>query len=395
MANEALVHYPAITASRRHREKPGHVEPSGGSGLPCGPFGYATSSTLSKTSRNTVGRTSAASHSVDGEISAEDPPLWIDWGRHLRSKTLCGRLGGSLEEICSDGGRLWRYVRSVRRTIVMVQDKRPGVVIATNPSIVLGFLLLFLRWSYGFKLVSDAHYAGVRAFNEAWLLQRLLDFYNARVDLVVVTNESQARFLTSLGTRAYVCQDPLPDIPKTLQSSVTPGDRSALLICSFLPDEPYEAAFEAFASLQEDGFTLFVSGNFKKAKTDLSRFPWVRPLGFLPTDRYYEYLVSVSVVIDLTTMEDCLVCGAYEALAATKPLIVSRTVALSEYFGDAVVLTDNTPDAIRESVLWAFAHRDELVQRAENWVARNQPYMNERIAGLRALLEPAALERRW
>jgi glycosyltransferase involved in cell wall biosynthesis len=312
--------------------------------------------------------------------------LWIDWGRHLRSRTLSRRLGVALEEISCDGGRLWRYLRSVRRTVATIQDRRPEVVIATNPSIVLGFLLLLLRKSYGFKLVSDAHYAGVNAFNEAWLLQRLIDFHNARVDLAVVTNESHARFLSSLGTRAYVCQDPLPDIPKAIDSTPTQGDRSALLICSFDFDEPYLAVFEAFGRLQDDGFKLFVSGNYKKAQTDLSRFPWVHFLGFLPADEYYGYLRSVSMVIDLTTEEDCLVCGAYEALAARKPLIVSRTLALSSYFGDAAVLTENTSEAIRESVLSAFAQRGELAQKAEEWVARNKPYMDERVAGLRALL---------
>jgi glycosyltransferase involved in cell wall biosynthesis len=270
--------------------------------------------------------------------------------------------------------------------VAVIHERRPEVVIATNPSIVLGLLLLLLRKWYGFKLVSDAHYVGVRAFNEAWLLQRLLDFYNARADLVVVTNESQARFVSTLGAQTYVCQDPLPDIPRPLQSRIAPAERSALLICSFNSDEPYEATFEAFSSLQEDGFTLFVSGNYRKAKTDLSRFPWVRMLGFLPTDEYYGFLLSVSVVIDLTTREDCLVCGAYEAIAARRPLIVSRTEALRDYFGDSVVLTDNTSEAIRESVLLAFAHRDELAHRAEDWVARNDLYMDQRIAGLRALL---------
>jgi glycosyltransferase involved in cell wall biosynthesis len=319
-------------------------------------------------------------------MSEQKRLLWIDWGRNVRSHTLSRRLGVALEEIPYGGGRLWRYMRSGRRTLAILQAKRPAVVIATNPSIVLGFLLLFLRKWYGFKLVSDAHYVGVRAFNEGWLLQRLLDFYNARVDLVVVTNESQARFLSSLGARAYICQDPLPDIQNAPQTRVTPGDRSALLICSFDSDEPYEAVFEAFHTLQEDGFTLFVSGNYKKAKTDLSRFPWVRLLGFVPNDEYHGYLLSASVVLDLTTKEDLLVCGAYEALAARKPLIVSRTVALKEYFGDAVVLTDNTSEAIRESVLSAFAYREELVRRAQDWVARNNLYMDERIASLRALL---------
>jgi Glycosyltransferase len=277
-------------------------------------------------------------------------------------------------------------MRSGRRTVAIIHRIRPDVVIATNPSIVLGILLLFLRGWYGFKLVSDAHHGGVTTARSRRCLQRLVDFHNAHVDLAIVTNETHARFLASLGTPAYVCQDPLPDIPKAVNSRPASGHRSVFLISSFDADEPYEAAFEAFRGLQKDGFALFVSGNYRKAKTDLSRFPWVNFLGFLPTDEYYAYLRSASIVMDLTTMENCLVCGAYEALAAGKPLIVSRTVALSEYFGDAVVLTDNTSEAIRESVLSAFAQRDQLVQRTRDWVGRNDRCMEQKIAGLRALL---------
>jgi len=316
---------------------------------------------------------------------AEQQILWIDWGRHLRTQTLSQRLGVALEEISFNGPRLWRYYRSIRQTLAALQDKRPKVVIATIPSIVLGFLLLFLRRWYRFKLVADAHYVGVKAIDDSRLMQGLLNFFNARADLVIVTNESHARFLAGLGARTYVCQDPLPQIP-VAGSSVSAGERSVLLISSFDRDEPYEAAFQAFSSLQTDGLTLLVSGNYRKAEGDLSRFPWVRLLGFLPTEDYYGYLRSASVIMDLTTLEDCLVCGAYEALAAGKPLVVSRTTALGEYFGDAVILTDNTSEAIRASVLRAFAQRDQLVQSTKVWVSRNQEYMDNRIAGLRDLL---------
>jgi glycosyltransferase involved in cell wall biosynthesis len=271
--------------------------------------------------------------------------------------------------------------------VSVIRDKRPAVVIATNPSIVLGVFLLVLRKWYGFAVVSDAHHCGVKAENRSWLLQRLLDFHNSRADLVIVTNENHARLVASLRGQSYVCQDPLPDIQHWPQSGVTLGPRSVFLICSFSSDdEPYEAVFEAFSRLTKDGFTLFVSGNWRRARTDLSRYPWVRLLGFLPADEYYGYLQGASIVMDLTTNDDCLVCGAYEALAAEKPLITSRTAALAEYFGDAVVLTEHTPDAIRESVLSAFAHRDELAIKARNWVARNKPYMDSRISGLGALL---------
>ncbi|MCI0591222.1 MAG: glycosyltransferase, partial [Gammaproteobacteria bacterium] len=301
----------------------------------------------------------------------------------LRSQTLSRKLGVELVEICERGARVWRYIISSLRTVAVIRRKQPDAVIATNPSIVLGYFLLVLRPWLGFKLVSDAHYFGVRAASGRPMLQRLLDVHNWKADLVIVTNESHARLVRSHGARTYVCQDPLPQLPLPAPPVDLEAARSVFLICSFDEDEPYEAAFMAFSSLQDQGYVLFVSGDFTKAKVDVSRFPWVRFLGFLPLHQYYGYLRSCSLVVDLTTMDDCLVCGAYEALAVRKPLVVSNTNALREYFGAAVMLTDNTPAAIRESVQVAYAQRHELARQAENWVASNQDYMNQRIAGLR------------
>jgi glycosyltransferase involved in cell wall biosynthesis len=159
-----------------------------------------------------------------------------------------------------------------------------------------------------------------------------------------------------------------------------------LLICAFHVDEPYEAAFNAFSKLQADGYELFVTGDYRNADVDPSRFPWVRFLGYLPTHEYHRYLRSVSVVMDLTTFENCLVCGAYEALAAGKPLITSRTRALESYFGGVAILADNTSDGIRAAVLSAFEQRAELAQRAKNWTMHNELHIEERVAGLRALM---------
>jgi glycosyltransferase involved in cell wall biosynthesis len=318
-------------------------------------------------------------------MAARSPILWIDWGRHLRTRTLSQQLGVELVEICFGGARIWRYARCLLATAAAIRSKRPQIVIATNPSIVLGYLLLFLRKWHGFKLVSDAHYVGVRAIPARRIMQRLLDFHNSRVDLVVVTNENHARLLQRLGARTYVCQDPLPDLPCASRLFSVPP-KSVFLICSFDVDEPYEAAFTAFSSLAEQGYSLLVCGNYMKARIDVSRFPWVRFLGFVSTEDYYRYLRSCAVVMDLTTLEDCLVCGAYEAIAAGKALVVSKTSALNDYFGDVVVLTDNTAAAIRESVVVAHSRRDDLTRKAEKWAARNRVYMRERIAGLQAEL---------
>lgn len=314
------------------------------------------------------------------------PVIWIDWARNLRTRTLAQRLGVELVEIRLTGNRLLRYLRSTVRTVAAIRRARPQVVIATNPSLVLGFLLLLLRRWYGFLLVSDAHYVGVRDLHGWPLFQKLLDLHNSHADLVIVTNGGHASYLLGQGCRAYICPDPLPDLSTRGSVPVSVPAKAVFLVCSFETDEPYEAVFAAFARLRDRGYELFVSGNYKRAQIDPARFPWVHFLGYVPEAEYYSYLRSCAVVIDLTTLEDCLVCGAYEAMAAGKPLVLSRTRALTEYFGTAVVLTENTPEAIVANVEQAHSQRLELPRRVADWIAANERYMSERIATLKQQL---------
>jgi glycosyltransferase involved in cell wall biosynthesis len=49
----------------------------------------------------------------------------------------------------------------------------------------------------------------------------------------------------------------------------------------------------------------------------------------------------VHVVIDLTAMPDCLVCGAYEALAVGRPLLLTDIPAARTLFAQAACFTNN------------------------------------------------------
>lgn len=313
--------------------------------------------------------------------------IWIDWGRHLRSQTLARCLGVDLAEIQIGGARLKRYALSTLQTFKLLLNKKPRIVIATNPSIFLGLLLLLARTLLNFRLVSDAHNFGVRSFNGNRILQRILDFHNRSADLVIVTNEPQKKLIEKLGGKAFVCQDPLPELPPSKGKLAELPPKSIFFICSFDLDEPYEAAFQALENLQDEGFRMYVSGNFRKTTINPTQFPWVTFLGFVSDQDFYAYLRSASVIMDLTTMEDCLVCGAYEALAAHKPLVISHTKALQEYFGEATVLTENTSEQIRENLRLAYDRRDELSAEARDWCIRNEPFMLRKISRLTRVFE--------
>lgn len=286
-------------------------------------------------------------------------------------------LGFELFEITSHG-RLSRYLKGIWKTIGLIVKKRPSLVVAQNPSVVLNLLLLVLRPLGKFVLVSDAHYGGVRAFNNSSLLQKILNYINSQVDCVIVTNSSHAEIIDKLGGNPVICQDPLPELPDIPPHTLPQSPKSVFLICAYATDEPYELVFKAFETLHKQGFQCFISGNYSKVSIEPADYPHLHFLGYLPGIEYWKYVVGCSVVVDLTEWDDCLVCGAYEAMAAESPLVLSDTSALREYFQTAAVYTAHTAGSIVTNVELAYDSRDQLQDRISRWKNDNNRYMNDR-----------------
>ncbi|MGH3426512.1 MAG: glycosyltransferase family protein, partial [Mycobacteriales bacterium] len=79
--------------------------------------------------------------------------------------------------------------------------------------------------------------------------------------------------------------------------------------------------------------------------------------GFLDEAAYWRLLWSADAVMDLTLMDNCLVCGAYEALAVGKPVILSDNEASKELFAGAAVFSGSTVAEIVAAVqMLAEAH---------------------------------------
>jgi glycosyltransferase involved in cell wall biosynthesis len=278
-------------------------------------------------------------------------------------------LGVPLMEIVISGGRLRRYGKAVAATVRVLIERRPRVVFASNPSLVLTYLLLVCRLVFRFRFVSDAHYGGVVAVAGGRPMQRLLDFLNRRADLVIVTNPRHADSIRRLGGTPFVCPDPLPTVPAAappaeLQDVV----RSVLFICSYEVDEPFTQVFEAARLLAAEGVAVFASGSYSRAGIVPADVPQVRFLGYVDRPTYDGFLGHVDVILDLTTWEDCLVCGAYEAMAAGKPCVLSRTPSLTSLFTHGTVFTAHDPPAIARAVLEAFDRRQALRTEIEQWV---------------------------
>ena len=197
-----------------------------------------------------------------------------------------------------------------------------------------------------------------------------------KADLTIITNRLLAAAVEDQGGRPFTLPDRIPE-PPPLSVSKLCGEFNAVLISTFAPDEPVAAVFDA---VRGANIELYVTGNHRKlTPAAAQRAPSnVHLTGFLSEREYWTLLQSADAIIDLTLMDNCLVCGAYEALAVGKPMLLSKNRAGVELFGDSALYTDNDAADIRRMLEQlkrecARLARASVAKRAElaaGWSAR-------------------------
>jgi len=303
--------------------------------------------------------------------------LALTWTAHRRTRGLCAGLELELLVLETVFRGPMRYFILSLRTVALLLRRNPHILLVQNPSLVLSALAVGLRPVFRYRLVVDAHNEAVTPFihQQRWL-QRLSHWVLRNADLTLVTNRALAVAVETQGGRAFTLSDPIPQIPSVSASKLR-GEFNAVLISTFAPDEPVAAVLDAVRGLN---IHLYVTGDFRKLDPSVARrVPAnVHFTGFLSEEDYWRLLQSADALVDLTLMDNCLVCGAYEALAAGKPMLLSNNPASVELFGDSALYTDNTSSDIRRMLEKLRKQREQLegagvVKRAElvtSWTAR-------------------------
>lgn len=326
------------------------------------------------------------------EFAAVSAPrrIWVTWERQRRNQTLSDALGAVLFEVIVPGGRVSRYLSSLRLTLGIFRAERPEVIFVQNPSMVLAAFAVVYGRLKRIPVVVDAHYAGIRPFEGAkpWA-NRLARFIARRALVVIVTTAGHAGLVASWGGRACVLQDPMPTFSEAEAEAVClPGRRKVVFVCSWAADEPYDHVVAAARRLPADTY-VYITGNPQGRDDRLRPLPEnVVLTGYVSEARYLGLLRACDVVVDLTTREDCLVCGAYEALAMGKRLVTSGSRALREYFRAGALYTDNSAQDLAAKIMEAMqseelphAASDVHRQLVEEWARSKQ--------GLESLLSGA------
>jgi glycosyltransferase involved in cell wall biosynthesis len=232
----------------------------------------------------------------------------------------------------------------------------PAVLVVQCPSIVLGLLAVALKPLFGYSLVVDCHNEAVTPFIvSSKLYARLLRLVHRAADLCIVTNPNLTPVIEASGGRAFVLPDKLPDL--SAPPSPAAAATTVVFICTYASDEPYLEVIEAARAL-DPSVTVYITGRYRGQPPAVPTN--VRLTGFLPEEEYVGLLASADVIVDLTAMEDCLVCGAYEAVALGRPLVTSDTAALREYFRRGTIYTRHDSASLAAAITSALASRDRL-----------------------------------
>ncbi|HEX4674862.1 MAG TPA: glycosyltransferase [Steroidobacteraceae bacterium] len=320
---------------------------------------------------------------MNAEIKQPGPAqsCWITWEVHRRSRSVTQELQIPLVEMSRPGRRAVRYTRNSLATLYRLIRYPQRTVFVQVPSLVLAHLVLALSAFLRFRVVVDAHNAVIEGAEHApFPLGALYRFVVRKAHLVIVTNSSLAERVRKLGGRPGILPDPVPE----LQAADTqPGSHRAVVISTWAADEPLEAVLQAAPHLPQPLF-FTITGRPRGPLAQVARgTERVELSGFVSEPDYLALLAGARVIVDLTTREDCLVCGAYEALALGRPLVVSDSQALRELLREGAVFARNAPEDIARAV--AEASRDEL-QWSARCAARRDSYSLEwKVAAARLL----------
>jgi glycosyltransferase involved in cell wall biosynthesis len=290
--------------------------------------------------------------------------LALTWFEHRRTRELCAGLDIELVVRATRLRGPLRHLWLGARTLVLLARRRVDILLVQNPSLALAVLGAVLSVVLRYRLIVDAHNEAVVPFiNQQRWVKWLSRWVIRRSDLTIVSNRKLAETVERIGGRPFTLPDRIPE-PPPAPARILRGIFNVVLIATFAPDEPIAEVLEALRGTEID---LYVTGDHHKLDPKLvETVPSnVRFTGYLSEGDYWSLLRSADAIIDLTLMDDCLVCGSYEALALSKPMVLSNNAASVELFGDCAVFTNNTAADIRASLERVRAEHGRLQIAAE------------------------------
>ena len=279
---------------------------------------------------------------------------FVSWTRyHRRSDQLARHLGAASHFLqYGRHGALasapLRYAVQAAQTWRLLRRERPDVVLVQNPPIFAVAVAYLYARLHGARYIIDSHTGAFLSPKWRWSLglHRLL---SRRALTTIVTNEHLYSLVRGWGARATVVGF-TPNDGAVARPFPVGGQFNLAVVNTGAEDEPLAAVCEAAARLPEA--TFYITGDTSRlaAEVGARKPPNCVFTGYLPYEQYVGLLQSVDAVVDLTDRDHTLLMGAFEAVAAGTPLVVSDWPVLRSYFSRGTVHVANTADGLYEGL---------------------------------------------
>lgn len=291
--------------------------------------------------------------------------VWVVWEKQRRSIELAAKINAKLLLYNKyENKKILRYIFASFYTIKNLFEIRPKVVIAQNPSIVLAVVVILIRKILDIKVVIDRHSNFM--FNKKQNLKykifhKISNYTIKNANLTIVTNDYLKSMLKNISDNVFILQDMIPSIVPTKLVELE-GEHNVVYICSFDSDEPVTDVIAAFAEIKN--IHLYVTGNFSKyvginqIVKDIT--PNIHLTGYIDDEQYINMLAASDAIIVLTKSNMTLNCGAYEAVALEKPMILSNTDTIKSYFSMGAVYCEPNKESIKNAVNKCMSNIDKL-----------------------------------
>jgi hypothetical protein len=292
------------------------------------------------------------------------------------AETLAERLEAELHLLpCPRRSALQRpaaYRKLSRVTSAILFRIKPNVVLVQNPPIHAVACVADYARRQGANFIIDAH--SFAFLGQGWMqdvYRRRFARFGASALVTLIHNEGLIPYAEALGLRYLVLEMAVPERPTQELAQIR--HPAVVAVCGNGQDEPIEELLDASRRMLDVRFHITgpSSGRVVPAAN-------VEATGFLESRDYWRLLNAADAVVVLTTREATILSGAYEGLAAGKPLVLSRTEALKKAFPKAAVLVENQAEAIASGIRQALAESGELAkqgvllreEKAQTWEAQ-------------------------
>jgi hypothetical protein len=312
--------------------------------------------------------------------------IFIAWLKyHRRTKELGKELGAKVYFFGNEWIRdlkilkpFYYFITFLRSFFILTKEK-PEIVLAQSPPTFCPLVACIYALIFKKKYIIDAHNF---TFSKFWLSIPFSKFVFNSALVVLVHNDVSLGKVKSLGMNFYVLEDKLPDLSWGKQAELNTKKNILVVRGIHRKDQDRFLNIALYKCIPEmKDFTFYITGYAKYVKNEIGQLYSNLPdnlilTNFLSETNYNCLLRSVDLVIVLVGENDVQPCGAVEAVAANKPLVISDTRTTRRLF-EGAVFVNNEPKDIMEGIRSAFRDRAAIERRIKLLSTQKQTEWDE------------------